>query len=402
MPVGRTQLVTGAGGFIGTQLVKRLVLDGTTVRALVRSEASARQLRSLGCEICFGDVTEPASVDAAVRGVDVVFHCVWGGDTISESRAVNVEGTRHVVMAAGRAGVRRVVHVSTFAVHDSQRSGRITESAHGPVGRGAYALSKAEAEAVALEAGPRLNLEIVVVRPTLVYGPGSQPWVMQPFWRVKHERIVLIDHGRGLANLVYRDDLVEGLILAATTPGVSGEVFLLSGAEPVTWRDYLGHFARMCGKTPPPSMSLTRARLAVVGSKWHRRLTGLERRLDERDVRLMTERCAVDISKARQRLGFVPRVTLDEGMARTEAWLRQCGYLPPLGSDCRPEVVMTHGRSKVASRNLSSRVPAPPTPLVHTPVALPLGTAERAIGCQRARLGPTRNRPATTRREPRP
>src|SRR5439155_15361112 len=124
-----------------------------------------------------------------------------------------------------------------------------------------YGVSKAEGERAALERGSADEVEVVALRPTLVYGPQSPIWLLNYFMRVKREQAVLVNGGRGLANLVFIDDLINAMWAAAVTPGVAGHAFLISGDQPVTWREYIGSFAQMCGKPLPPSLSLARASL---------------------------------------------------------------------------------------------------------------------------------------------
>ncbi len=160
-----------------------------------------------------------------------------------------------------------------------------------------------------------------------MYGPGSQPWTLAPFTRVKYERIALVDGGQGLANLVYIDDLVEGLILAGVRPGAVGEVFFISGPAPVPWGEYLAYFAQMLGKPIPPDLPLWQARLEVSLGRWRSRFTRRSPRLDRSDLRLMTQQSVFAIDKARRILGYCPKTSIAEGMSLVESWLRRQGYL---------------------------------------------------------------------------
>ncbi|HLK10809.1 MAG TPA: NAD-dependent epimerase/dehydratase family protein [Candidatus Binatia bacterium] len=319
-------LVTGADGFIGARLVARLAGAGVAVRALVRrgllrrAEAHVERVR--------GDVTDPTSLDEAARGCDVVFHCAWGGTTLAEARAINVEGTVNVVDAAARAGARRVVHLSTMSVHGRRLPAVLTEDCPLVFRGDAYGVSKAEGERAAFARGAAGGVEVVALRPTLVYGPRAPFWLVGYFQRVRSEQVALIDGGRGLANLIFVEDVVDALLAAAGTPGVAGEAFLVSGAEPVAWREYLGAFATMCGKPPPPSVPLWRARLAVQALRVYGTLTQRPRRLVGMDLQLMPMRTTVSIERATTRLGWRPATSFPEGMRRCAAWLRAEGYLP--------------------------------------------------------------------------
>jgi nucleoside-diphosphate-sugar epimerase len=328
----RRALVTGASGFVGARMVERLVRRHIPVRALVRQRLLPPVLPG-GPERVHGDVTRPDSLPAAVAGCDVVFHCAWGGESLADARRINVEGTRHVLEAAAAAGVRRVVHLSTMAVHGDALPAELTEDCPLVTHGDPYSVSKAEGERLALTLGRERGVEVVALRPTLVYGPAAPYWVVGYCERVKREEVALVDGGSGLANLLFVEDLVDAMLAAADAAGAAGAACLVSGAHAVTWAEYLGHFARMCRKPMPPSVSRWRAALEMQVLRVYGTLTQRPRRLQGMDVRLMSQRSAVRIDRARQMLGWSPATSLDEGMTRCEAWLRREGHLP---ADDRP------------------------------------------------------------------
>ena len=318
-------LVTGASGFIGSRLVERLDRMGMRVRALVRRGVLSRSVQQ--CERIRGDVTVLETLYSAVQGCEVIFHCAWGGNSLAEARRINVSGTRNV-LAAAAAGVSRIVHLSSMAVHGRKLPALLTEEHPLQFQGEAYTVSKAEGERVAVELGAAYGVQIVVLRPTLVYGPQSPLWLLSYFERVKQEQLALIDGGTGLANLVYIDDLIDAMCTAAQRPGITGQAFLISGAEPVPWRQYISHLAQMCHKPLPPSIPRWRAWLEMHGARVYSVLTQHPRRLLGMDLANMTQHTTVSIAKAQQLLAYTPRISLAEGMQRSEAWLRQAGYLP--------------------------------------------------------------------------
>jgi nucleoside-diphosphate-sugar epimerase len=223
-----------------------------------------------------------------------------------------------------------VVHLSTMAVHGDDLPAELTEDAP-MISRGDdYGVSKAEGERLALDLGRVRSVEVVVLRPTLVYGPAAPYWVVGYCERVKHEQVALVDGGTGLANLIFVEDLVDAMWAAAEVPGAAGAACLISGERPVTWVEYLGHFARMCRKPLPPSVPLWRANLEMQVLRVYGTLTQRPRRLQGMDVRLMSQHTTVRIDRARQVLGWSPATSLEDGMDVCEAWLRREGHLPPL------------------------------------------------------------------------
>jgi nucleoside-diphosphate-sugar epimerase len=322
----RRVLVTGATGFIGARLVEILAGKDFRVRALARRRGPSA-IFDARREYVRGDVTDTNSLLSAMRGCEVVFHCAWGGINLSDARRINVQGSINVLTAAEQAGVRRVVHLSSMAVHGTRLPAVVQEDLPLWFSGDPYSVTKAEGELIS-EFARRRTVEVVVLRPSLVYGPGSPMWLLRYVERVRSENIALIDGGCGLANLVYVDDLVAAMELAADCSGVHAEAFLVSGAAPVTWRDYLGSVARLCGKPRPPSVSLSRARFVNRCGKLYFRLTGRPSRYHDVDVLLMTQHATVSIAKARRVLNYEPRIGFEEGMSRCGSWLYREGYLP--------------------------------------------------------------------------
>ncbi len=320
-------LVTGATGFIGSRVVEALRAAAAPVHVLLRSMTEAPRFTAAGCRVFAGDVTVPASLADAVKGCRFVVHCAVGGSDLVGARTINVDGTRHLLEAAHAGGVRRVIHLSTVVVHGRRWPAVLTESAPLQTTGDPYVVSKAETERMALAFARESGVEVTILRPTIVYGPRSGR-IVGDLQRVRLERVRLIAYGRGVLNAIHVDDLVDAILLARDAAGAANDAFLVSGPSPTTWREYYAHLARMCGKPVPAGIGTRAAYAAAFAAKWRFRFTRRPSAFDDGDFALMSQLGRVSIEKAQRAFGYRPRLDLDEGMRRTETWLRERGYLP--------------------------------------------------------------------------
>jgi len=325
---GKTILVTGAGGFIGSRLAETLAAEHAKVKVLLRSGLRKETYQRKGIEVVRGDITLPESLPQAVEDCQIVFHCAVGGDELEVARRINVQGTLDLLKAAALAGTKRFVHVSSVAVHGTTLSKIVREDQPYLKDGSVYAVTKAEGEQAALHFGEEKNLEVVIIRPTLVYGPNSLDWTISLLDKIKYEQILLVGGGVGIANLIYIDDLVQGMILAAITPGVSGEAFFISGSEIVSWREFIGKYARLLGKPMPPSLPLWQAKIGYQIGVWRYRLTRKPNKITPLSLYTHVQQSVYSIEKAQQRLGYTPQFTLDQGLVKIKEWLIENNYLP--------------------------------------------------------------------------
>ncbi|NLA69148.1 MAG: NAD-dependent epimerase/dehydratase family protein [Gammaproteobacteria bacterium] len=234
-------LVTGATGFIGSRLCELLSLDyGIPYRALVRDFSRAVRIARLGPELVAGDMLDAASLACAVEGCDAVVNLAHGDDRTTRRQ------TRNLVDACVRAGVRRLVHVSSMAVHGPSPGLPVLTEATAPIRRWgeAYSDAKAAGEAVVTAAGRRGALETVVIRPTIVYGPYS--FFVTPIVKDAREgRISLVDGGSGICNAVYVDDVCEAVMAGFERDEAVGGAYLVNGDCRLAWRDFIHAFAGM-------------------------------------------------------------------------------------------------------------------------------------------------------------
>jgi dihydroflavonol-4-reductase len=327
-------LVTGATGFTGGHLASTLARRGDTVIALVRPRSrdrfAASAAAAAGVEAVAGDLSDRASVDRAAAGVEVVYHIAAtyreAGQPESAYRAVNVEGTRHVLEAARAAGARRVVHCSTGGVHGHIAHPPANEDA--PFNPGdVYQDTKLEAEQLARDFGRSRGLDVVVARPIGIYGPGDTRF-LKMFRGLRRGRFPMLGSGNAFYHLTFIDDLVEGFRLCGAVPAAAGRTYILGGPRYTTLKELIRLIAAELHVSPP------RLRLPV----WPVWTAGLlcelvcvplriEPPLYRRRVDFFTKSRAFDTTRARTELGFQPRVDLEEGIKRTADWYRAEGLL---------------------------------------------------------------------------
>ena len=364
-------LVTGATGSIGGRLVERLVIDHQAqVRVLVRNLANLSRVSRLPVAIYQGDVTDSAAVDRAVAGCDVVFHCAYAfGGSPAEQQRIAVEGSRNIAQAVLRHKVRSLVYVSSISVYEPLHDGSLDETAPKRPSGWTYPDIKKRTERMMLEFHNQHGLPVVVVQPSIVYGPFVKSWTQSPLTQLKSGTVILPNEGSGLCNAVYIDDVADALILAGTNPNAIGETFLISGPEPVTWREFYRAYEDMVGITATKYMSaleiqarhnkrndylrrsitgtlrwlITRSPYPVVSAgKWLKErspfvartlqqygVTG-PRSLDgPRDIvpdpqrlALFQSKAHVRIDKAREILGYEPRFDMESGMHLTKVYVQ--------------------------------------------------------------------------------
>ena len=326
MPV----LVTGAAGFTGGHLARMLAVRGETVRAMVRQPARAAELSALGVEVVPGDLRERSAVESAMRGVEIVYHVAAlyreAGLPEREYFAVNAGAVGDLIETAAAAGARRLVHCSTVGVHGDVEGPPADEDA--PLRPGdVYQRSKVEGERVARDAAARTGLEVVIARPTGIYGPGDRR-LLKLFRGVARRQFLFLGSGDIFYHLTYIDDLVEGFRLCADTPGAAGRTYILAGAEVTTLVEIVRIIADEAG-VPSPRLHLPVWPFWAAGAACEAVCAPLRIAppLYRRRVDFFTKSRAFQIGRARRELGYAPRIGLREGIRRTLAWYRQQGWI---------------------------------------------------------------------------
>lgn len=324
-------LVTGGTGFTGKALVNRLLNDGHEVVALDYKEGlKTEELRARGAEVVIGSVTDKEILEKCMPGVDVVQHLAAAFRELNVPDTyyydVNVNGTRNVLDAARRHGVRKVVYCSTCGVHGNIDNPPGGEDA--PIQPADYyQKTKYQAEPFVKEASKN-GLDAVILRPAAIYGPGDPERFFMIFKRVSKGTFPMFGNGRTFYHPLYVDNLVDALVLAMAPGKGTGEAYLIADEQYVTIEDLVRRIGKALNvnvKVPHyPVMPL------VVSGRVMETLCrpfGITPPIFPRRVDWYRQNRAFKIGKAKRDLGYDPKVGLDEGLKRTAEWYKQEGYL---------------------------------------------------------------------------
>jgi UDP-glucose 4-epimerase len=343
-------LVTGAAGFVGAWVVESFRLGGIPVRAGIRSWNSAVRLARRDLEIAQCDILSPSQLRSALNGCEAIVHCAVGND------AVTISGTRNVLEAAHEMGIRRVVHLSSVGVYGNA-AGNIDEDFRLPASGNAYARRKIAAERVCLEYIER-GLPVVILRPTIVYGPFSYAWTVSFANRLWSGKWGTFGHaGEGQCNLVYITDVVQAIHRALHSESATGHTFNINGDEIITWNEYFRRFNEALGRPPLPvlktwpvaiksrALAPVRAAGRLALSRFNSTLMKLHAKsalaarymkVTESSLKLtptsdQLKLYGLDvkyvIDRAREDLGYSPLVNVNKGLDFSVTWLRQQGLL---------------------------------------------------------------------------
>jgi nucleoside-diphosphate-sugar epimerase len=379
-------LVTGATGFIGGRLVEALAERGVRIRVATSDFRNCARVARFPVELVKADLRDRSALVSAAVGCDVIFHCAYKfGGPLQAQMSANLDGTRALAEAFIENGGRRFVHISSVAAYGRPRNGELHEGLTPERTDSAYSNTKIKLEHLLRGLHRSRGLPVVIMQPTIVYGPYGSTWTTRLLEQVRSRRIALPSRGSGFCNAVYVDDVVAAMLLAAENDTAIGETFLISGSAPTTWREFYRAYERMIGEQvvldlddeqisneerrerrrfslysrmcrelarrphvrkylltlPPQKWLVAIARFvpddiratfdARVRLFWERACSqpSFPLYIPDRETRMLfAARTRVRIDKARKVLGYEPRFNLERGMELTGEWARWANLLP--------------------------------------------------------------------------
>jgi nucleoside-diphosphate-sugar epimerase len=325
-------LITGATGFIGPHLVKKLVGEGHSCRCLVRTDSNTKALKEFGVECVEGDITRADTLKGIADDMDRLLHLATLGHmsnfAVTESmfEAINVQGTRNIMAEALRAGVKRIVHCSTVAAMGICEDVPATEKSlctpHHPYGR-----SKLKAEQTVLGLIRERHLPAVIIRFSMVYGPGDSRDILKLTRMAQKGLFPKVGSRPKLTPLIHVDDAIRGLLLAAEKGGI-GEIYLITNKNSLPFDEIRKILQKALGVIRLPLYipewaalsiaSLTEKIFPVLGKIPPVSRKNIESTLADR---------VFSIEKARREMGFNPQVDPAEGLKVTVEWYKEQGWV---------------------------------------------------------------------------
>jgi len=315
-------LVTGATGFVGLNLCKRLVRDKADVVAFVRASSKTAKLNEIGVDCRIVDICDPESIENNFEKFSTVYHlaAIFRNEKVDQNEfgRVNVDATRNLFEISKKVGVQRFVHCSTMGVHGSIKNPPGNETCDYNPGDH-YQQSKLDGEVVTHEY-MKMGLPISVVRPAGIYGPEDFRF-LKLFSAVNGGYFMMIGSGKTLFHAVFIDDLIEGMLLCAKREEAVGEVFTMAGSRYSTITELVNSIADVLGK-PHPRLRFPyqRAYIASLICEKICRVFNVKPPIFPRRVDFFSKNHSFDISKARCLLGFEPKNDLEEGLRKTAKW----------------------------------------------------------------------------------
>ena len=321
-------LVTGASGFLGGRVAQMLHGRGEEVVILARANSDLRHLSAIPVRVIRGNLSNCAALQEAVRQVTQIFHCAACSTDWAPKQTyleTNVMGTQNLIAAAQHAPkLHRFLHVSTTDIYGYPRIPCTEEQPFVDAGL-PYNQTKGRAEAAVWKAYRELGIPVTIVRPATIYGPRGKDFTQEIAMLLRQRLMAYIDDGAMPGGFIYVDSVVEAMLAAAASTDTIGHAYNVAGGTGATWREYATLFAEQLAVKPPwinlpfqTAMTLARTLETAHGCL---RLAGRPL-LTRHAIYLLARNQEFPIAKAKSTFGFSPDISLEEGIRRSVAWLK--------------------------------------------------------------------------------
>ena len=315
-------LITGANGFIGNRLMQHYKSQGI---AVIGVDLTGNQE-----DIFQGDIGQPESISQLLADCDVVIHTaalVSNAIADADMWRVNVLATHNLVEAAKKHNVKRFVQISSIVAYGNTAEGELDENHPVHADGGSYVLTKLASEHAVLAATANSAMELVIIRPGDVYGPGSRPWVVLPLEAINKGQFMLPAKGEGFFRPIYIDDLIRGIALATTSQQAAGEIINLSCEGYITTAQFFSYHYRWLNKRGPLKVPTSLALFAAATASKIAGVTGGVNEASTATVRQLSTNSWFSIAKAERLLGWKPEVSLNTGMQASQEWAKSQGLI---------------------------------------------------------------------------
>lgn len=324
-------LVTGATGFIGSNLVESLLKKGCQIYVLVRHKINYPFLKHKNVKIIFGDLLSLDHIKSKLRPVDIVFHLAGSLPHHHLPEKIywdtNVKGVKNLLEVYKRSNLKRFVYVSTTGIYGSTPKIGTDENSSLHLDS-VYAKTKAMGEHLVYSAYKKNKLPIVIIRPTIAYGPGDKrPGFSNLFPLIKKKLFIPVGNGHNFFHTIYVENLIDALMLAVSKQEAIGEDFIIGDDPCPTMKEIVETIATVEGSKVwpfyiPKSIALGIGKFFDVAQKF-----GVPAILNTQRVKFITENKRFDVSKAKKILGYKAKVNLREGIEKTYQWYQKNKYL---------------------------------------------------------------------------
>ena len=315
-------LITGANGFIGNMLLAHYQAQGIPVVGV--------DLSGNGDDIFQGDIGQPETISELLQDCDVVVHTaalVSNSIADADMWRVNVLATRNLIAAAEKHKVRRFVQISSIVAYGNSAEGELDEEQPVHADGGSYVLTKLASEHAVLAATAKSPMELVIIRPGDVYGPGSRPWVILPIEAINKGQFMLPAKGEGFFRPIFISDLIRGIALAVSTKEAAGEIFNLSCEGYMTTAEFFSHHYQWMNKRGPLKVSTGLAMFAASAATKLAQMTGGVNEASTATIVQLCTKSWFSIAKAERVLGWKPEVSFEDGMQQSKQWAQAQGLI---------------------------------------------------------------------------